>query len=77
MATIEGRNPVIEAIKNDREIDKIMIANSAKEGSIKKIIGMEIPPVFSILCGRRRGGVRRHGALLQIMEKIQLRFSEK
>ena len=40
MATIEGRNPVIEAIKNDREIDKIMIANSAKEGSIKKIIGM-------------------------------------
>ena len=39
MATIEGRNPVIEAIKNDREIDKIMIANSAKEGSIK-IIGM-------------------------------------
>ena len=40
MATIEGRNPVIDAIKNDREIDKIMIANSAKEGSIKKIIGM-------------------------------------
>ena len=40
MATIEGRNPVIEAIKNDRQIDKIMIANSAKEGSIKKIIGM-------------------------------------
>ncbi len=40
MAFIEGRNPVIEAIKNNREIDKIMIANSAKEGSIKKIIGM-------------------------------------
>ena len=40
LANIEGRNPVIEAIKNDREIDKILIANSAKEGSIKKIIGM-------------------------------------
>lgn len=40
MASIEGRNPVIEAIKSDREIDKILIANSAKEGSIKKIIGM-------------------------------------
>ena len=40
MANIEGRNPVIEAIKNDREIDKIMISNSAKEGSIKKIIAM-------------------------------------
>ena len=40
MANIVGRNPVIEAIKNDREIDKIMIANGAKEGSIKKIIAM-------------------------------------
>lgn len=40
MANIEGRNPVIEAIKNDREIDKIMIANGAKEGSIKKIVAM-------------------------------------
>ena len=40
MAIIEGRNPVIEAMKNGREIDKIMIANGAKEGSIKKITAM-------------------------------------
>lgn len=40
MAIIEGRNPIIEALKNDREIDKIMISNSSKEGSIKKIIVM-------------------------------------
>lgn len=40
MAIIEGRNPVIEAIKSNREIDKIMIANGAKEGSIKKITAM-------------------------------------
>lgn len=40
MANIEGRNPVIEALRSDREIDKIMISNSSKEGSIKKIIGM-------------------------------------
>ncbi len=40
MANIEGRNPVIEAIKNDREIDKLMISNSSKEGSIKKVIAM-------------------------------------
>ena len=40
MAIIEGRNPIIEALKNDREIDKIMISNSSKEGSIKKIIAM-------------------------------------
>ena len=40
MTNIEGRNPVIEVLKSDRQIDKIMIANGAKEGSIKKIIGM-------------------------------------
>jgi 23S rRNA (guanosine2251-2'-O)-methyltransferase len=40
LAYIEGRNPVIEAIKSGREIDKIMVANSAKEGSIKKLLGM-------------------------------------
>ena len=40
MANIEGRNPVIEALKNDRNIEKILIATSAKEGSIKKIMGM-------------------------------------
>jgi 23S rRNA (guanosine2251-2'-O)-methyltransferase len=37
---IEGRNPVIEALRGDRNIDKIMIASGAKEGSIKKIIAM-------------------------------------
>ena len=35
MTNIEGRNPVIEVLKSDRQIDKIMIANGAKEGSIK------------------------------------------
>lgn len=40
MAIIEGRNPVLEALKNDREIDKIMVNKAAKEGSIKKIIAM-------------------------------------
>lgn len=40
MATIEGRNPVIEAIKGGRQIEKLMISNSSKEGSIKKIIAM-------------------------------------
>ncbi|MEG0180988.1 MAG: 23S rRNA (guanosine(2251)-2'-O)-methyltransferase RlmB [Peptostreptococcaceae bacterium] len=40
MTNIEGRNPVIEVLKSDRQIDKLMIANGAKEGSIKKILGM-------------------------------------
>ena len=36
---IIGRNPVIEALKSGREIEKLLIAKDA-EGSIKKIIGM-------------------------------------
>lgn len=36
---IIGRNPVIEALKNNREIEKIFIGKGA-EGSITKIIGM-------------------------------------
>lgn len=37
---IEGRNPVIEALQSGRAINKLMIANGQKEGSIKKIIAM-------------------------------------
>lgn len=40
MANIEGRNPIIEALRSDREIEKLMVSNSSKEGSIKKIIAM-------------------------------------
>lgn len=36
---IVGRNPVIEALRSDREIEKILVGKGA-EGSIKKIIGM-------------------------------------
>lgn len=37
---IEGRNPVIEALKAEREIDKILISKGDSEGSIKKIVAM-------------------------------------
>lgn len=37
---IEGRNPIIEALKSDREIDKLLIAKGAETGSMKKVIGM-------------------------------------
>lgn len=36
---IIGRNPVIEALKSGREIEKIVIADGA-EGSVSKIVGM-------------------------------------
>ena len=36
---IIGRNAVMEALKSDREIEKIIVGKGA-EGSIKKIVGM-------------------------------------
>lgn len=35
---IEGRNPIAEALKSGREIDKILVARGEKNGSIIKII---------------------------------------
>ncbi len=37
---LEGRNPVIEALKSGREIDKILLAKGEMEGSIKKIYAL-------------------------------------
>jgi len=37
---LEGRNPVIEALKSGRSINKILISKGEKEGSIKQIIAM-------------------------------------
>lgn len=37
---LEGRNPVMEALKAGRTIDKILVSKGEKEGSIRKIIAM-------------------------------------
>jgi len=37
---IEGRNPVIEALRSGRTIDKLLVQNGDKHGSILKIIKM-------------------------------------
>ncbi|MGF7058346.1 23S rRNA (guanosine(2251)-2'-O)-methyltransferase RlmB [Brassicibacter mesophilus] len=37
---IEGRNPVIEALKAGREIEKILVAKGSNQGSVNKIVGM-------------------------------------
>jgi len=37
---IEGRNPVIEALKSEHPINKILIDTGDKKGSVVKIIGM-------------------------------------
>ena len=35
---LEGRNAVLEALKSERDIDKILVQEGSKEGSIKKIL---------------------------------------
>lgn len=35
---LEGRNAVLEALKSERDIDKVLVQQGSKEGSIKKII---------------------------------------
>lgn len=37
---VEGRNPVLEALDSGRDINKILIADGNKEGSIKKIVAI-------------------------------------
>lgn len=37
---IEGRNPVLEALKSGREIDKLFVQSGPLEGSIKQIIAI-------------------------------------
>ena len=37
---VEGRNPVMEALKSGRDIEKILVAKGQREGSIRAIIGM-------------------------------------
>ncbi len=68
---IAGRNPVIEALKNDREIEKILVGKGA-EGSIKKVVGMakdrKIPivPVEKSVLDRNSDGVPHQGVMAYV-----------
>lgn len=37
---LEGRNPVLEALKSDRTINKVWVAKGDREGSIKQIVAL-------------------------------------
>lgn len=37
---LEGRNPVLEALKSDRPINKIVVSKGDKEGSIRQLIAL-------------------------------------
>ncbi|MEL7655612.1 MAG: 23S rRNA (guanosine(2251)-2'-O)-methyltransferase RlmB [Bacillota bacterium] len=86
---IIGRNPVTEALKSGREIEKLLIAKDA-EGSIKKIIGMakekklpyqfvEKPALDRVSDGRVHQGVIAYVSTFEycdvedILEKARIR----
>jgi len=37
---IEGRNPVLEALRSGRTVEKLLVARGSTEGSVREIIGM-------------------------------------
>lgn len=53
-----GRNPILEAIKSDRDINKILIASGEKEGSINSIIKL----------------AKDKGIVIQFVDKSKLDF---
>ena len=71
--TIIGRNAVLEALKSDREIEKLVVAKGG-EGSIKKIVGMakdkKIPVHYSekSALDRIAGGKNHQGVAAQVSQ---------
>ena len=70
---ITGRNAVLEALKSDREIEKLIVAKGA-EGSIRKITGMakdkKIPVQYreKAALDRIAGGNSHQGVIAQVSE---------
>ncbi len=70
---IVGRNPVTEAIKSEKEIEKLMIGKDT-EGSIKKIIGMAKDKKISYqlvdksVLDRISDGVNHQGVIAYVSE---------
>ena len=53
---IMGRNPVIEALKSEREVNKLWIAEGSQKGSMIQIAGM----------------AKEQGVLVQIVPKKKI-----
>ena len=66
---IVGRNSVLEAIKSDRPLNKILIAKGDRQGSIKSIIGLarekgiNIQEADAAKLDNLAGGMRHQGVL--------------
>lgn len=69
---VAGRNAVMEALKGSRSVNKLMIANSSTEGSIKEIIAVAKEKGVNIQYWDRSKldsiarGIRHQGVLAQV-----------
>lgn len=74
MRIIEGRNPVIEALRSDADIDTILINKDAAQGSLNKIIELAkeknilVKNVDKALLDRLSENKRHQGVIAEAME---------
>lgn len=74
MRIIEGRNPVIEALRSDVEIDAILISREATQGSLNKIIELAktknilVKNVDKTTLDRLSENKRHQGVIAEAME---------
>lgn len=74
MRTIEGRNPVIEALNSDAQIDTILISKEAAQGSLNKIIELAkkknilVKNVDKTALDKLSDNKRHQGVIAQAME---------
>jgi len=69
---VAGRNAVMEALKGNRSVNKILVANGSNEGSIKEIIALAKEKGVNIMYMERSKidsmarGIRHQGVLAQV-----------
>jgi 23S rRNA (guanosine2251-2'-O)-methyltransferase len=74
MRIIEGRNPVIEALRSDAKIDTILVSREANQGSLNKIIelakakNVRIKNVDKTTLDRLSENKRHQGVIAEAME---------
>ena len=51
---IMGKNPIIEALKSERDINKILIAEGSQRGQMQQITQWQRKPMYSYNLYRRK-----------------------